>query len=67
MDGAFADCPNLAKIYVLRDGAEGLAVGENLFENAAEGVKLVLTTQSAFESFVADYFWSPYGEYMILE
>ena len=67
MDGAFADCPHLAKIYIVRDSAEGLAVGENLFTDAAEGVKLVLTKQSAFESFVADYFWSPYGEYMILE
>lgn len=67
MDGAFADCPHLAKIYIAHDNAEGLAVGEELLADAADGVKLVFTTQSAFESFVADYFWSPYGEYMILE
>ena len=66
-DGAFADCPHLTKIYIVRDSAEGLGVGENLLVDAADGVKLVLTSQSAFESFVADYFWSPYGEYMILE
>ena len=67
MDGAFADCPKLAKIYVLRDSAEGLGVGDAVFEGAASGVKMILTTQEAFESFVTDYFWSQYGEYMILE
>ena len=67
MDGAFAGCPNLAKIYVIRDSAEGLGVGDAVFEGAASGVKMVLTTQESFESFVADYFWSKYGEYMILE
>lgn len=67
MDGAFADCPNLAKIYVIRDSAEGLGVGDAVFEGAAAGVKMVLTTQESYESFVADYFWSKYGEYMILE
>ena len=67
MDGAFADCPNLAKIYVIRDSAEGLGVGDAVFEGAAAGVKMVLTTQESFESFVADYFWSKYGEYMTLE
>lgn len=67
MDGAFADCPKLAKIYVIRDSAEGLGVGDGAFEGAANGVRMVLTTQESFESFVADYFWSQYGEYMILE
>jgi len=67
MDGAFADCPNLEKIYVIRDSAEGLGVGEDVFKGAASNVKITLTTQEAFESFVTDYFWSKYGEYMILE
>ena len=67
MDGAFADCPKLGKIYILRDSAEGLGVGEALLEGAAGDVKLVLTTQEAFDSFVTDYFWSEYGAYMILE
>ena len=67
MDGAFADCPKLAKIYVIRDSAEGLGVGENVFEGAATGVKMILPTQKACESFVTDYFWSNYGVYMILE
>jgi len=67
MDGAFADCPNLAKIYVYRDSAEGLGVGDAVFEGAPATVKMVLTTQESFESFVADYFWSKYSGYMILE
>ena len=67
MDGAFADCPNLAKIYVIRDSAEGLGVGDAVFEGAPASVKMVLTTQESYESFVADYFWSKYGGYMILE
>ncbi|MBQ7321640.1 MAG: leucine-rich repeat protein [Clostridia bacterium] len=67
MDGAFADCPNLAKIYVIRESAEGLGVGDAVFEGAPANVKLVLTTQESYESFVADYFWSKYGGYMILE
>lgn len=67
MDGAFADCPNLAKIYVIRDSAESLGVGDAVFEGAPAAVKMVLTTQESFESFVADYHWSKYGAYMILE
>lgn len=67
MDGAFAGAPNLAKIYVIRDSAEGLGVGDAVFEGAPSNVKMVLTTQESFESFVADYFWSKYGAYMILE
>ena len=67
MDGAFAGAPNLAKIYVIRDSAEGLGVGDAVFEGAPANVKMVLTTQESFESFVADYFWSKYGAYMILE
>lgn len=67
MDGAFADCPKLAKIYVIRDNAEGLCVGEDVFEGAPSNVKMILTTQESFESFVTDYFWSQYAEYMILE
>lgn len=67
MDGAFAGCQRLTKIYIVRDSAEGLGVGDALFEGAASGVKLVLTTQESFESFVADYFWSKYGAYMMLE
>ena len=67
MDGAFAGAPNLAKIYVIRDSAEGLGVGDAVFEGAPADVKMVLTTQESFESFVADYFWSKYGAYMILE
>ncbi|MEF2836972.1 MAG: leucine-rich repeat protein [Oscillospiraceae bacterium] len=67
MDGAFANCPKLEKIYLLHNSAEGLGVGEAVLEGAAGDVKIVLTTQEAFESFVADYFWSQYGEYMILE
>lgn len=67
MDGAFADCPNLKKIYIMRDSAEGLGVGGDVFAGAPSGVKMVLTTQESFESFVADYFWSKYGEYMTLE
>ena len=67
MDGAFAGCPRLAKIYINRDSAEGLGVGDALFAGAAEDVKMVLTSQEAFDSFVADYFWSKYGAYMILE
>lgn len=67
MNGAFADCPNLKKIYILRNSAEGFGVGDALLEGAARDVKLVLTTQEAFDSFVTDYFWSEYGAYMILE
>ena len=67
MDGAFAGCPRLAKIYINRDNAEGLAVGDAAFEGVAKDSKLVLTSQEAFDSFVSDYFWSKYGEYMILE
>jgi len=67
MDGAFADCPKLAKIYVVRNSAEGLGVGEDVFKGAANDVKMILTSQEAFESFVSDYFWSNYGGYMVLE
>jgi hypothetical protein len=67
MDGAFGGAPNLAKIYVKHASAEPLAVGDAVFEGAPANVKMVLTTQESFESFVADYFWSKYGAYMILE
>ena len=67
MDGAFGGAPNLAKIYVKHATAEPLAVGDAVFEGAPANVKMVLTTQESFESFVADYFWSKYGAYMILE
>lgn len=67
MDGAFSGAPNLKKIYVHRESAEGFGVGDAVFEGAPADVKLVLTTQESFESFVADYFWSKYGGYMILE
>ena len=66
-DGAFADCPQLSKIYIIRDSAEGLAVGDALLDGAASDIQIVLTGQQSFESFVADYFWSQYGEYMIME
>ena len=67
MDGAFGGAPNLAKIYVKHASAEPLAVGDAVFEGAPANVKMVLTTQESFESFVADYFWSKYGAYMVLE
>ena len=67
MDGAFAGAPNLAKIYVKHATAEPLGVGDAVFEGAPANVKMVLVTQESYESFVADYFWSKYGPYMILE
>ena len=67
MDGAFAGAPNLAKIYVKHATAEPLGVGDAVFEGAPANVKMVLVTQESYESFVADYFWSKYGAYMILE
>ncbi len=67
MDGAFADCPKLSKIYLKHQSAEGLGVGEGLFEGAPGNAKLVLTTQESFDSFVPDYFWSKYSDRMILE
>lgn len=67
MDSAFSGAPNLAKIYVRHEDADALGVGDHVFDGAASNVKMVLTTQTSYESFIANYFWSKYGEWMILE
>ena len=66
MDGAFADCPNLKMVCLPHGSPEGISVGNGLMEDAAGDIKLVLGSREAFEAFVADYFWSQYGQYMEL-
>ena len=67
MDGAFSGANALAKIYIHNDDADSIGVGDRLFDGAASGVKLVLTTQTSYESFIANYFWGKYGAWMTLE
>lgn len=65
-DGAFAGAPKLARIVVTATDPEGMAVGEKLFRDAADGARMIFT-KDAYEKFTGNYAWYEYSDRFVIE
>lgn len=62
-DGAFSGCTALRSVMLAHISAEGVGVGERLFEGCPEQAVIYLP-QEGYDNFSADYFWSRYNDRM---
>ncbi len=63
-DGCYSGATSLQRVIMHYTTAEGVAVGEGLFEGAPDSAKLYYPTQDSFSNYVADYYWSLYAPRM---
>lgn len=63
-DGCFRGASSLQRLVMYHTIAEGVGVGEGLFDGAPAGTKIYYSTQDAFSNFVSDYYWSQYSPRM---
>ena len=66
-DGAFAGCPSLTKIIMNYTSPDEVAVGDALFEGAADTARLCFSDVTVFNSFEADYYWGVFADRIVLE
>jgi hypothetical protein len=65
-NGAFDGAKSLERIHMMREEAEDLEAGAELFENAPSDLTLYFHTESSYRNFVSGYWWSAHAERMKL-
>ena len=63
-DGCYSGAANLRRVIMHYTIAEGVSVGEGLFNGAPDSAKLYYPNQESFSNYVADYYWSQYAARM---
>ena len=65
-DSLFSGCDNLKKIYIMADSAENIMAGAGLFDGAPDDA-VIITSDTAFGSFISNYFWVVFADRIITE
>lgn len=57
VNGAFADCPSLKSIHMMRGDEENIEASSELFAGASDDLKILFYTEENFSNFVSGYWW----------
>ena len=64
-DGAFSGAPALENLHIMHSNADGLTVGDALFDGAPDDLQICLHTDESYQNFVSGYWWGVHSHRMV--